>query len=99
MHEIIRTEQAFIWIVQDGSQASHRRAQVQWFDICQHLLNCYENEGYDFLRPIIVVNETWVHYHNPESMEWKPQQSPVKRKFKMQQQQAKRFCFGIHKGQ
>jgi hypothetical protein len=53
MCEIIRTDQAFIRIVQDGSQASRRRAQVQWLDICQHLLNCYENEGYDFLRCII----------------------------------------------
>jgi hypothetical protein len=57
MHEIIRTDQAFIRTVQDCSQESHRRAQVQCLDICQHLLNCYENEGYDFLRHI-TVDET-----------------------------------------
>ena len=66
MHEIIRTDQAFIKTVQDGFQAGHRRAQVQCFDICQHPLNCCENEGYDFLRRIITVDKTWIHYHSPE---------------------------------
>jgi hypothetical protein len=53
--------------VQGRSQASHRRAQVQWLDMCQHLLNCYENELYDFFRVTISVDEKWIHYHSPHA--------------------------------
>ena len=35
----IRTDQAFVRIVPEGSQANQRRAQVQYLDIHQHLLN------------------------------------------------------------
>lgn len=67
-------------------------AQVQCWNICLHHLNYCENEGYDFFRRIIIVEKTWIHYHNPEikhqSMEWKHPQLPIKRKFKCNQQEA-----------
>jgi len=81
MREMV-TDWAFIRIVQDGSQTSHRRTEVQWLDMCQHLLNCFENLCYDFFRVIIAVDETWIRY--TESMEWKHPQSPIKRKFNIQ---------------
>jgi len=57
-------------------------AQVHCWNICQCHLNYYENEGYDFFRCIISVEETWIHYYNPgikhQSMEWKHTQLPIK---------------------
>lgn len=75
MHEIIGTDQAFIRILQDSFQTSRRRPQIRWLDIWQQLLNCYVNEGYDFVRRTITLNETGLHYHKieiitPVSMEW-----------------------------
>ena len=65
--------------------AEHKRKRVE---ICQHLLNRYNNEGKEFLSRILTGDEMWVHHYEPESkrqsMEWKHLGSPVKKKFKTQ---------------
>jgi hypothetical protein len=41
---------------------------------CRAFLTCYHAEGEDFLAHIVLGDETWVHYYEPESkrqpMEW-----------------------------
>ena len=63
--------------------AEHKRKRVE---ICQRLLNRYNNEGEEFLSRIVTGDETWVHHYEPESkrqsMEWKHPGSPAKKKFK-----------------
>ena len=65
--------------------AEHKRKRVE---ICQRSLDCYNNEGEEFLRRIFTEDETLVHHYEPESkrqsMEWKHQDSPAKKKFKTQ---------------
>ena len=36
-------------------------------DVCQELLKCFEEEGDGFLVRIVTGDETWVHYHQPET--------------------------------
>lgn len=49
-------------------------------DVCQQLLQRYEEEGETFLESILTCDETWVHYSTPESkrasMQWKRKGSP-----------------------
>ena len=63
--------------------AEHKRKRLE---VCQHLLDRYNNKGERFLSRIITGDETWVHHYEPESkrqsMEWKHPGSPVKKKFK-----------------
>jgi len=44
-------------------------------DACQKLLKRFEAEGNGFLGRIVTGDETWVHYHQPEtkkvSKEWR----------------------------
>ena len=65
--------------------AEHKRKRVE---ICQRLLDRYNNEGEEFLSRIVTGDETWVHHYEPESkrqsMEWKHPGSPAKKKFKTQ---------------
>lgn len=65
--------------------AEHKRKRVE---ICQRLLDRYNNEGDGFLRIMVTGDETWVHHYEPESkrqnIEWKHPRSPVKKKFKTQ---------------
>ena len=62
-------------------------------DICQKQLNLYGNERDGFLDRIISGDETRIHHYKPESkrqsMEWKHPQSPIKKKFKIQQSTGK----------
>jgi hypothetical protein len=48
-------------------------------------LKCIEAEGDGFLGRIFTVDETWVHYHQPEtkkvSKEWRNTSSPKPKKF------------------
>jgi len=57
-------------------------------DACQELLKRFEAEGDGFLGRIITGNETWVHYHQPEtkkaSKEWRHTSSPKPKKFRTQ---------------
>ena len=63
----------------------HKRGRME---ICQTLLNRYNNEGEEFLSRVVTGNESWVHHYSPEtkrqSLEWKHPSSPVKKKFKIQ---------------
>jgi len=36
-------------------------------DACQELLQCFEAEGDGFLGRIVTGDETWLHYHQPET--------------------------------
>ena len=53
----------------------------------QHLLKHFKSKD-DFLLPLVTVDETWVHYHEPEnkaqSHQWVGPGSPRPKKFKTQ---------------
>ena len=70
--------------------AEHKSKRVE---ICQHLLDHYNNEGKEFLNRIVTGDETCVHHYEPESkrqgMEWKHPGSPAKKKFKTQPSEGK----------
>jgi len=36
-------------------------------DACQELLKCFEADSDGFLGRIVMGDETWVHYHQPET--------------------------------
>ena len=63
----------------------HKRKHLE---VCQHLLDGYNNDGEEFLSRIISGNETWVYHCEAEakrqSMEWKHPGSPATKKFKNQ---------------
>jgi hypothetical protein len=54
-------------------------------DACQEILKCFEAEGDGSLGRIVMGDETWVHYHQPEtkraSEEWRHTSSPKTKKF------------------
>jgi hypothetical protein len=56
-------------------------------EICQRLLDRYNNEGKDLLSRIVTGDEMCVHHYEPESknqrMAWKHPGSPTKKKFKV----------------
>jgi len=57
-------------------------------DACQELLKCFEAEGDGFLGRIVTGDETWVHYHQPEtkkaSKDWRHTSLPKPKKFRTQ---------------
>jgi len=57
-------------------------------DACQELLKLFEAEGDGFLGRTVTGDETWVHYHLPEtkkaSKEWRHTSSPKPKKFRTQ---------------
>ena len=56
-------------------------------DICEQLVRRFER-GDDFLTRLVTGDETWVHYHTPEtkraSMEWRHSSSTKPKKFRTQ---------------
>ena len=60
----------------------------QHVDACQELLKHFEAEDDGFLGRIVTGDETWVHYHQPEtkkaSQEWRHTSSPKPKKFRTQ---------------
>ena len=64
--------------------------------VCQELLNQYEDEGDSFLDRIITGDEAWCHYYEPESkrqsMEWRHVNSPSKKMFKALPSAGKVMC-------
>ena len=36
-------------------------------DACEELLRCFEREGDGFLARIVTGDETWIHFHQPET--------------------------------
>ena len=57
-------------------------------DGCQELLKRFEAESDGFLGRIVTGDETWVHYHQPETKkarkEWRHTSSPKPKKFRTQ---------------
>ena len=57
-------------------------------DACQELLKCSEAECDGFLGRSITGDETWIHYHQPETKkankEWRHTSSPKPKKFRTQ---------------
>jgi histone-lysine N-methyltransferase SETMAR len=57
-------------------------------DACQELLKCFEAEADGFLGRTVMRDETWVHYHQPQtkkaSEEWCHTSSPKSKKFHTQ---------------
>ena len=57
-------------------------------DACQELLKPFEAEGDGFLGRNVTGDESWVHYHQPEtkkaSEEWRHTSSPKPKKFHTQ---------------
>ena len=85
IHEILGYRKfSASWVPRELTE-KHKRRRVE---ICQTLLNRYNNEGENFLSRIVSGDESWVHHHSPESkrqsLEWKHPYSPVKKKFKSQ---------------
>jgi len=57
-------------------------------DACQELLKRFEAEGDGFLGRTVTGDETWVHYHQPETKKankkWRHTSSPKPKKFRIQ---------------
>ena len=57
-------------------------------DACEELFHCLQVEGDGFLGRIVTGDETWVHYHQPEtkraSKEWCHSSSRKPKKFRTQ---------------
>jgi len=55
-------------------------------DACEEILRRFEREGDGFLARIVTGDETWVHFHQPEtkraSKEWRHSSSPKPKKFR-----------------
>jgi len=64
------------------------RIERRHVDACQELLKHFEAEGDSFLGRIVTGDETWFHYHQPEtkkaSKEWPHTSSPKPKKFRTQ---------------
>ena len=56
--------------------------------VCSTLLKRFRSKEDDFLSRLVTVDETWVHYYEPEnkaqSHQWVGPGSPRPKKFKMQ---------------
>ena len=61
----------------------HERQRVE---AARRFLECYAEQGKEFLYSIVTGNEIWVHYTTPETKEkscqWQHQNSPKSQKFK-----------------
>jgi histone-lysine N-methyltransferase SETMAR len=72
----------FAKCLQGGCHGTERRV-----DACEELLRRFE-AGDGFLARIVAGDETWVHYHQPEtkraSKEWRNSSSPKPKKFRAQ---------------
>ena len=74
-------------------------------DVCQERLKRFEREGDGFLGRTVMGDETWVHYHQPEtkkaSREWRHTSSPKPKKFHTQPSAGKGYAhslLGLRKG-
>jgi len=71
--------------LQGGWHAELKRQSV---DACQEILKRFEAEGDGFLGRIVTGDETWVHYHQPETKKAskgrRHTQSPKPKKFRVQ---------------
>ena len=73
-------------------------------DACQELLKRFVAESDGFLGRTVTGDETWVHYHQPEtknvSKEWRHTSSPNPKKFRTQPSAGKVMLtfFGMNEG-
>ena len=64
IHEILGYRKVSArWVPRELTE-EHKRRRVE---ICQTLLNRYNNEGEEFLSRIVTGDESWVHHYSPES--------------------------------
>ena len=62
--EILRYRKVSARLVPRQLTKEHKRRRVE---ICQTLLNRYNNKGEEFLSRIVTGDESWVHHYSPES--------------------------------
>ena len=80
VHDVLQFHKA--WVPRQlTAELKERRV-----DACQELLKRFEAEGDGFLGRIVTGDETWVHYHQPEtkkaSKKWRHTSSPKPKKFR-----------------
>lgn len=65
-------------------------------DVSSDLLQRYSQDPEGFMSKLVTGDETWLHYHEPEtkaqSMQWKHQGSPTPKKFRTQPSVGKRMA-------
>ena len=85
IHKILGYNKVFGRLVPKKLTEEHKRRRME---ICQMLLNHYNNKGEEFLSGMVIKDELWVYHYSPEtkrqSLEWKHLSFPVKKKFKSQ---------------
>ena len=85
VHDVLQFHKVFArWVPRQlTAELEERRV-----DACQELLKCFEAEGDGILGRIVTGDETWVHYHQPEtkkaSKEWCHTSSPKQKRFRTQ---------------
>jgi len=64
VHDVLQFHKVFArWVPRQlTAELEERRV-----DACQELLKCFEAEGDGILGRIVTGDETWVHYHQPET--------------------------------
>jgi len=64
VHDVLKfTKVSARWVLRQlTAELKERRV-----DACQDLLKRFEAEGNGFLGRIVTGDETWVHYHQPET--------------------------------
>jgi hypothetical protein len=71
-----------------GATPDDCRNEKWYVDACQELLKHFEAEGDGFLGRIVTGDETWVHYHQPETKKaskvWRHTSSPKPKKIHTQ---------------
>ena len=67
-----------------GATAATPELRERCVDACEELLRRFKREGDGFLARIVTGDETWVHFHQPEtkkeSKEWRHSSSPKPKK-------------------
>ena len=51
------------WVPKDLTEERKRKR----LDGCSRHLDCYREEGDNFLQQIVTGDETWIHHYEPES--------------------------------
>ena len=85
IHDVLQLHKVSArWVPQQLTPEFKRRH----IEGCEELLRHLEAKGDGFLLRIVTGNETWVHYHQPETKrtnkEWRHSSSPKPKKFQTQ---------------
>jgi hypothetical protein len=85
IHDVLKLRKVSAMWVQRHLTPELKERRV---DACEELLRRFEAEGDGFLARIVTGDDTWVHYHQPEtkraSNEWHHSSSPKPKKFRAQ---------------